>query len=492
MQRQSGILLHPTALPNRLPIGDIGPDALRFVDFLAESGQQVWQVLPLGPTGYGHSPYNALSAFAGNPALISLESLVACGDLRRAELDSAPANSVDFDAAHAIRAALLESAARRFFSRPHSPRHDDYQRFCSEHALWLDDFALFSALRKACDVKPWTAWPKPLRQRQAQALSEAQRHHTDSCRTVCYQQFIFDAQWRALKAYANSKGVRIFGDLPIFVAADSADVWARQELFRLDAEGRPTVVAGVPPDYFSRTGQRWGNPLYRWQRHIADNFNWWLQRFARQAELSDLLRIDHFRGFEACWTIPAGADTAEQGCWQKSPGRELFTCLSRELPQLQIVAEDLGSITPEVERLRDDFGFPGMKILQFAFDSGPDNPYLPANHTRNSVVYTGTHDNDTTLGWWRKLDREQRETVREQLGDKRPEMPWQLIRLAMQSVANLCIIPCQDLLGLGSEARFNRPGRATGNWRWQLSSGQLTDQLTGRLAKLSRKNGRCG
>jgi 4-alpha-glucanotransferase len=489
MQRSSGILLHPTALPGPFRIGDFGKGAFAFVDFLVRAGQSVWQILPLGPTGYGHSPYTALSAFAGNPALIDLRQLVDCCDLDSARLDAAIAEGAgsDFDQTHTLKSTLLQEAGHQFFAKPTAARHHDFSTFCHEQADWLDDFSLFMALRNTFAGQAWYEWPEELRTRQPKALQEWRDKLEGSCQLHNYQQFIFAEQWHKLKTYANSNNVQIFGDIPIFVAYDSADVWANQRLFQLDDQGQATAIAGVPPDYFSATGQRWGNPLYRWDQLAEEDFHWWLKRFENQLQNNDMVRIDHFRGFQACWSIPPCEETAINGRWEEVPGRKLFEKLREQKIALPIIAEDLGVITPEVEQLRDDFGFPGMKILQFAFDSGPENPYLPENHIVNSVVYTGTHDNDTTLGWWRTLTKAQKDRIRDYLGTRHPAMPWELIRLAMASVANLCIIPCQDILSLGKEARFNTPGHAAGNWGWQLKSADLTDELTDRLHKLTEK-----
>jgi 4-alpha-glucanotransferase len=343
------------------------------------------------------------------------------------------------------------------------------------------------ALREEFSGQAWFEWPEDLLTRQQQILNAYRTKFFQRCLLHKYQQFVFADQWAALKGYANDKHIRIFGDIPIFVAYDSVDVWANQHLFQLDEKGRALAVAGVPPDYFSKTGQRWGNPLYRWDRLAEEEFHWWQRRFEHQLKCSDLVRVDHFRGFQACWSIPTMEETAVNGHWEEVPGRELFTKLFSHSDNLPIIAEDLGIITPEVEKLRDDFGLPGMKILQFAFDSGPDNPYLPENHVANSVVYTGTHDNNTTLGWWRGLTKEQKNQVRAYLQLNSPKMPQELIRLAMSSVANLCIIPCQDILGLDSGSRFNTPGRATGNWEWQMKSEVLTEELAEKLFCLTQK-----
>ena len=491
MQRSSGILLHPTSLPGSWPIGDLGEQAFGFVDFLHKAGQSVWQILPLGPPGYGYSPYNTLSAFAGNTALIDLQQLVTGQDLDQAQIQAAVNHCprISISQAHELKQALLEAAARNFFHRRHPERFESFAQFCRENAEWLEDFCLFMALKDSFNGRPWTDWPEGLRQRNE--IAEWQECHTEQCDLYKYQQYVFYEQWDRLKRYANSKKVRIFGDIPIFVAHDSADVWANQRLFQLDTEGQSISVAGVPPDYFSRTGQRWGNPLYSWDDHLAEDFHWWTRRFTHQLRQCDMIRIDHFRGFQACWSIPAHETTAVNGHWEEVPGRRLLEKLQALNPKMPIIAEDLGIITADVEKLRDDFGLPGMKILQFAFDSGPDNPYLPENHPSNSVVYTGTHDNDTTLGWWRSLSKTQKDRVRDYLGKRHPEMPRDLIELAMASQANLCIIPCQDILGLDKSARFNTPGRATGNWQWQLSRDMLTDDLARRMRKLAEKYHRC-
>lgn len=489
MRRSSGILLHPTALPGPFHLGSLGREARLFVDFLNRSGQSVWQVLPLGPTGYGHSPYNALSAFAGNPALIDLRQLVEYGDLDEERLATAIRDSsdIDFLQGHTVKDQLLREAGRTFFARPPADRQRAYQDFCHANTDWLEDYCLFMALRDHFTGRVWSAWPEELRRRETGALRQWRSRLAEDCRLQRYQQFVFAEQWGQLKNYALSNGIRIFGDIPIFVAYDSADVWANQDLFLLDDLGRATMVAGVPPDYFSKTGQLWGNPLYRWERLAAEDYRWWLQRFEHQLQYSDLIRIDHFRGFQACWSVPAGEKTAANGQWVEVPGRALFEKLRTQMGDLPVVAEDLGLITPAVEKLRDEFGFPGMKVLQFAFDSGPDNPYLPENHIANCVVYTGTHDNDTTLGWWQGLSRTDKNKVRDYLGLRRPDMPWAMIRLAAASPANLCIIPCQDILSLGSEARFNTPGHAAGNWSWQMTPAALTGEIADRLARLTEK-----
>jgi len=490
-RRRSGILCHPTSLPGEFGLGDLGPAAERFVEFLARAGQSVWQVLPLGPTGYGHSPYSSFSAFAGNPLLISPERLVAAGDLRIEETGRFRTLQPEADFAHAAacRTELLRLAAERFFSRE-SERRQQFDGFCREQGAWLDDYALFQVLRERFQLRPWNAWPQELVRREPGALQRCREELHQELRLQHYIQFVFFEQWSALKAFANRQGVELFGDLPIFVAYDSAEVWGNQHLFRLDENGQPLVVAGVPPDYFSATGQRWGNPLYDWPAMVQDGFAWWCARLRWNLQLFDLVRIDHFRGFEACWEIPAGEPTAVHGRWVATPGRELFRRLADELGPLPVVAEDLGIITPEVEALRDDCGFPGMKILQFAFDSGPGNPYLPHNHTGNCVVYPGTHDNTTTLGWWQGLDAGGKDRVRAYLGHACRQMPWDLLRVALASVAETCILPLQDILALPAGARMNRPGIAAGNWSWRYAANALDDNLAERLRNETARYGR--
>jgi 4-alpha-glucanotransferase len=491
-QRASGILLHPSSLPGPFGIGDLGNEAWRFVDFLAGSGQSLWQILPLGPTGYGHSPYSALSAFAGNPLLISLERLVEEGDLEPEDLAGVNLDEgkVHFGFIDPFKTRLLRKGARRFSENATERRKADFETFCRQQAGWLEDFALFCALRRKFNDRPWQQWPQDLRKRQPDTLEQARRELADALHCHRYAQFVFFEQWLALRNYANRRRVRILGDLPIFVALDSADVWAQPELFHLDEHLQPIVVAGVPPDYFSDTGQRWGNPLYRWETHQRDDFAWWRNRLDWNLQQCDLLRIDHFRGFVACWAIPAEDKTAVNGQWWDAPGDTLFTSLRHIYPKLPLVAEDLGIITPEVEKLRDRFGLPGMKILQFAFDSGPSNPYLPHNLPVQCVIYTGTHDNNTTLGWWQGLHENLRREVLAYLGHSSADMPWSLIHLAWSSVAQCAICPLQDLLSLDDEARMNHPGRPDANWGWRYLPGALTMKLQQQLADLTRRFGR--
>ena len=491
-RRKSGVLLHPTSLPGPGGIGSLGKDACRFVDFLQSAGQSYWQVLPLGPAAYGNSPYSSYSAFAGNPLLINLETVLAEGDLAKGDLAvTLPAESVDYERVELHKYAVLRKAAASFFAKGDQGRREEFWRFCDGNH-WLHDYGLFMALKEHFQGKSWCDWPVKLARREPQALKEYTEQLGTAIGEQQYLQWQFFKQWGVLKLYANERGVEIIGDIPIFVAFDSADVWAHLELFHLDERGRPTVVAGVPPDYFSKTGQLWGNPLYNWEAIAYHGFGWWIERFRSAFTLYDTVRVDHFRGFEACWEVPAGEKTAVNGRWVKGPGENLFNAVNNALGELPIIAEDLGVITPEVEALRDRFGFPGMKILQFAFGSGPDNIYLPHNHIRECVVYTGTHDNDTTLGWFGKLPVKEQKKVVNYLGTPGEEVAWELIRAALASVATTAIIPLQDLLGLGSEGKMNTPGTSSGNWTWRFPATALSSKLGKRLHELTELYGRAG
>lgn len=485
--RASGVLLHPTSLPGRYGIGELGEEAARFIDFLVASRQRIWQVLPLGPTSYGDSPYQAFSAFAGNPMLISLSQLVADGLLAQDDLSGVPAfspDAVDYGWVISWKKPLLRQAFQNFEAHANPASQREFQTFSSRQAGWLLDFARFMAFKDHFEGKAWGEWDPEIRSRDPKALERLSADLADEIRFQQFLQYVFFKQWGAVKAYANSRGIQVMGDIPIFVAYDSADVWANPELFYLDETGHPTVVAGVPPDYFSETGQLWGNPLYRWDVMKDQEYRWWIQRLSKAMALYDLIRVDHFRGFEAFWEVPAGEETAINGRWVKAPGEDLFETIERELGKLPIVAEDLGVITPEVEALRDRFDFPGMKILQFAF-SDPTNAYLPHNFGANCVVYTGTHDNDTTQGWYDAASVQERDYMRRYVGCDGSDAPWDLIRLGMMSVADRAVFPMQDLLGLGSEARLNTPGRASGNWSWRYPPEVLTDALANRLAELT-------
>lgn len=506
LARSSGILLHPTSLPGPHGVGDLGPDARRFVQFLADARQSVWQVLPLGPTGYGDSPYQCFSAFAGNPLLVSLDDLVAEGWLDAGDLAEAPEFSeseADYGAALAFKRPLLRRAHAGFVARAGAQQRADFDNYCATHAGWLDDFALFMAIKDEHDGLAWNRWEPALATRQPEALATWRGRAAEAIEAHKFAQWMFATQWNALRAACRAQGIRVMGDLPIFVAHDSADVWAHPELFRLALDGRPAFVAGVPPDYFSETGQCWGNPLYRWEMMHASGYRWWIERFRQAFASLDLVRLDHFRGFEAYWEIPGTEETAVNGRWVQGPGARLFEALEQALgPDLPIVAENLGVITPEVEALRARFGFPGMAILQFAFGTDAQaRTFRPHNYERHLVAYTGTHDNDTLQGFWRteagagntstaeELEAE-KERVRAYLdlaeGDAAgAEIHWALIRSLLASVANLTIVPLQDVLGLGSEGRMNLPSRPAGNWRWRFTWDVLGEAERERLRSLT-------
>jgi len=468
--RSSGVILHPTSLPGPHGIGDLGQAAHRFVDWLVEAGQSLWQILPLGPTSYGDSPYQTLSALAGNPLLIDPAALVADGWITEAELTGGPdfpADRVDYGAVIPWKSDLLDLAWDRFSADASDAHRAEFAAFGHDHRAWLDDWTLYIALKEEQEGRPWPEWPAELRGRDRDALLAARERLAHRLGAHAFRQWLFDRQWLALRQYALTRGVRFMGDLPIFVAHDSADVWARPDLFHLDEHGRPRVVAGVPPDYFSETGQLWGNPLYDWDAMAREDYRWWVRRLRASLRHTDLVRIDHFRGFEAYWEVPAEAETAIGGRWVRGPGLGFFESLRRQLGTLPIVAEDLGVITEEVEELRDAFGMPGMKVLQFAWDE-PRNPFQPHNHVANCVVYSGTHDNDPTNGWWRHgCDEDTRERVRDYVGGEVADPAWTFIRMGMQSVAHTFVAPLQDVLGLGREARMNRPGEEIGNWDWR-------------------------
>jgi 4-alpha-glucanotransferase len=492
--RTSGILLHPTCFPGPDGIGDLGEPARQFIDFLAESGQEIWQILPLGPTGYGNSPYMSFSAIAGNPLLISLDVLVEQGWLspedlyRRPEFDP---DFIEFDRAIAWKMPLLRKASQTFQKQASAKQQTQFDSFCHIKAHWLEDFALFMALLEAHPGSVWTDWPKPLRDRDDEALQQARQDLADEIHCQKFMQFEFFRQWTALKEYANQNHVQVFGDVPIYVSFNSSDVWAHPHLFQLDADKQPIAVAGVPPDYFAETGQRWGNPLYDWAALEETGFVWWIIRLREGLELVDLMRIDHFRGFAAYWAVPAEEETAENGEWIEGPGAKLFEAIDSALGNLPIVAEDLGDIDQPVIDLRNQFDFPGMKILHFAFGGGSDNPFLPFNVSPNSVIYTGTHDNDTTLGWYESAPDYERDRLHQYLGCTGSDgVVWDLIRLALGSVANQAIIPLQDLCSLGTDARMNLPGTAEGNWGWRYRPGALAPEYSDRLRSLTQIYGR--
>ena len=499
--RLSGILLHPTSLPGAHGIGELGPEALRFVDFLHGAAQRLWQVLPLGPTGYGDSPYQCFSAFAGNPLLVSFDLLVEQGLLTAADVAGAslPAGHVDYGAVLAYKLPRLETAYQRARARPEVM--EVFEAFCREKAAWLDDYALYMAIKEAHDNVAWTDWESDIRSRRPRAVQRWRKEKAEAIRAREFAQYLFFTQWAAVKEAAHARGIEVMGDIPIFVAHDSADVWAHPDLFQLDKDGRPRAVAGVPPDYFSATGQLWGNPLYRWDEMARQGYAWWRDRFKATFELVDRVRLDHFRGFEAYWEIPAGEETAVKGRWVKGPGAALFDALGKELGVLPIVAENLGVITPEVEALRERYHFPGMAILQFAWGSDPQgSTFIPHNYPRHVVVYTGTHDNDTTVGWWtagvgdstrtrEEVEREH-DFARRYMNTDGREIHWDFIRTVLASVAETAIVPLQDVLGKGSEARMNLPGRPSGNWRWRFTAGEPTAEAQRRLRLYTETYGR--
>ena len=489
MERSAGILLHPTSLPGPYGIGSLGTNARQWIDRIAAAGVRWWQILPLGPTGYGHSPYQCYSAFAGNALLIDPDELAQTGLLETDELPApvAQTGAVDYDAVQRQQTVLLKKAFSRF--RP----HEAYKRFCDAHTDWLDDYALFMALHSYFNDRDWSDWPEGIRLRDPEAIARYTSLLEDEIAYHRFVQYSFYRQWSALKTYAAKLGVGIIGDLPIYVAMNSADVWAHPEYFQLDDALAPLCVAGVPPDYFSATGQRWGNPLFDWKALEAEGFAWWIARMKASLELYDIVRIDHFRGFESYWSIPASEETAINGMWVKGPGRKLFDAFTKALgTQLPIIAEDLGIITPEVEALRDAYGLPGMKVLQFAFGGDASNPYLPHNHIPNCVVYTGTHDNDTTNGWFYAQPPEEKTRAHAM---RYLHCGWDafhksLNRTALASTAALAILPLQDLLGLGSDARMNTPGTTQGNWKWRVTRQQLDDAPWEELEALCELYGR--
>ena len=488
-QRSSGILLHPSSLPSRGGIGDFGPAAYEFLDFLAAARQKLWQVLPLGPTGIGNSPYSSTSAFAGNPLLISLELLAEHGFLAKDRLASPfkPVAQVDFAAVQSYKMPLLRDAARNFLANANPEQRNAFQRFRDENRYWLDGFVLFDVLRQRYKEATWSSWAPELIHREPAALDRV-RHEAAAdldCERVI--QFFFFEQWSALRSACHSKGIQIVGDIAIFVSYDSADVWTHPDIFYLRSDSQPEFVAGVPPDAFSKTGQRWGNPLYRWGALQQRGYDWWVERIRGTLRTCDIVRLDHFRGFEKYWEIPATDPTAERGRWMPGPADDLFNALRHHLGEVPFIAEDLGFITPEVHALRERLRVPGMKVLQFGFSDPGAHMYLPHRYDSNSVVYTGTHDNDTTMGWWRngasEAERAAAAAYLACAGDG--DIPWALIRAAETSVADLCIVPIQDVLGLGSEARMNVPSHADGNWRWRLLPDQLTSGLAQKLAELT-------
>ena len=481
--RRAGILLHISSLPGEGGNGDFGQQAYNFIDFLNNSGVTVWQTLPLGMPHDDGSPYQCLSAHAGNPAFIDISWLEKRGWLQVGETET-PANDAF------TKSCLVTKAFCGFMSLASKEDQNDFEFFCQKMEGWLDDFALYFSLRQEFGKQCWNQWPKILKNRDPIAIKEAEHRLKSLIESVKFEQFVFFKQWAELRNYAREKSVLLFGDIPIFVSYDSSDVWANREVFKLEKSGEMSVVAGVPPDYFSETGQRWGNPHYDWKYLKKTGFKWWIDRIKTQDELFDILRIDHFRGLESAWEIPADEETAINGQWVVAPGKALLKAIEKECSSLSLVAEDLGIITDEVDELRNSFDLPGMKILQFAFDGNSDNFYLPHNHEKNSVVYTGTHDNDTTLGWFNSLGDHEKHRIYEYLGFSSVGMPSVLVGVALASVANLVIIPMQDILELSSEHRMNIPGTSEGNWGWRFDWSQLTEEKAGRLGRLIKMFGR--
>lgn len=487
-ERAGGIILHPTSLPGPYGIGDLGPGAKGWVDFLDETGCGLWQVLPLGPTGYGDSPYQCFSAFAGNPYLISPQKLLEEGLLRiddLLDLPDFPVDRVDYGKVIPWKLDLLDRAFARFQGAAFKDLREEFDQFQEKHQYWLEDFAMFMALKEVFGGGSWIHWPAPYRNREGKALFDAAKDYVIEIQKQKFRQFIFFRQWELLRKYANERQIKIIGDIPIFVAHDSAEVWAKPELFFLDADGNPSVVAGVPPDYFSETGQLWGNPLYRWERHKEDDYHWWVNRIKAVLELVDIVRLDHFRGFSGYWEIPYGQPTAEKGRWVRGPGIGFFTILQHQLGDLPIIAEDLGVITRDVEYLRDYFGLPGMRIIQFAFHGDPSEPFLPHNHIKDCVVYTGTHDNDTSLGWYQRVPESEKDFYRRYLGRNGDEIAWDFIRAAWSSVACFSLAPMQDFLNLGNEARMNYPGNPSGNWAWRMKEKDFNKDLALRIKEFN-------
>lgn len=491
--RSSGILLHPTSLPGPFGSGDFGSASFQFVDWLSKAGQTLWQMLPLSEVGSGNSPYMSSSAFAGNLLLIDLEELAKQGWLTPEEIQPISGfnpERVDYGVVKPYRIERLRLASERFFATDNKKSRTAYLEFCRQESSWLDDYALFMTIGGHEQWKEWSAWPQPLASRDPQSLASFEKQNAKEIGFWKFCQWCFSRQWFALKEYANKHGVRIVGDVPIFVAYQSADVWAHQDLFELDDKGRPTVVAGVPPDYFSETGQLWGNPLYRWDAHEQSGYAWWIERMKHALRFFDLVRVDHFRGFANYWAVPATAKTAIEGKWMPGPSDKLFEAFQQAIGHLPIIAEDLGLITPDVIELRDRFGLPGMRILQFAFGEDERNYFLPHHYVANCVAYTGTHDNDTSVGWWNAARDHEKSFAQRYLNFDGNEINWQMISILSASAANTVIYPLQDIIGLNSEHRMNMPGTSEGNWAWRFSWGQLQPWHTDRLRELSLRHGR--
>ena len=493
--RSCGILLHPTSLPGHYGIGDLGHSAYQFVDYLAASQQSLWQILPLGPTGYGDSPYQCFSAFAGNPLLISPDKLIEAGYLPADAVNFVPpfpTRKVDYGWVIDYKNKLFAQAFAHFQEKGTAGQKAAYHQFCQDNQSWLDDFALFMALKMEYMQQGgvWNTWPEPIAQHKPEAIARWTKEKAAEISRHKFLQFVFFEQWLSLKSYANEKGIKIVGDAPIFVAYDSADVWANPDLFYLNEDGSPKVIAGVPPDYFSETGQRWGNPLYNWPQMKQNGYAWWMSRLQAIFTQVDIVRLDHFRGFEAYWEIPAEEETAVIGQWVKGPGKDFFHAMQEKMGDLPIIAEDLGVITPEVEALRDDFDFPGMKILQFAFGGEKNSNFLPHTYPHNCVVYTGTHDNETTVGWYQNATLAEQDHVRRYMSSDGHDIAWEMIRLAFSSVADMAVVPLQDHMKLDNSARMNFPGKASSYWQWRFTPEMLTGEIQMRLVELTELYGR--
>lgn len=489
-KRSCGILLHPTSLPGKYGIGDIGKEAFKFIDFLEKAGQKIWQILPLGPTGYGNSPYQCYSSLAGNPLLISLEELVEKKLLSKQDVDNQDLfnfteNQVNFEDVQLYKNLLLQKAYNNFTSSEFEADQNGFDLFCKNKCNWLDDYALFMALKKYFNDLPWYEWADDFKLRNAEALNFYKQKLKNEIALQQFIQYLFFSQWEAVRLYANTKGIKIIGDIPLYVSFDSADVWIYPEYFLLDEHRNPISVSGVPPDYFSKTGQLWGNPVYNWEVLEKNQFSWWVNRIQENLKLYDIIRVDHFRGLSAYWAIPFGDETAINGEWIDAPGKQLFDTLLCKLGDLPLIAEDLGAITPEVEQLRDTFDFPGMKILQFAFDSDEANEYLPHTYIKNCIAYTGTHDNNTVRGWWNSTTEENKQHVLDYLNCSENDVCWTLIRAVWSSVANITIVPLQDLLELGEEGRMNTPGATANNWLWRFREDSLTNKLAEKMKKIT-------
>ena len=491
--RKSGILLPVSSLPSKYGIGTFSKEAYEFVDFLERAGQGFWQILPLGPTGYGDSPYQSFSTFAGNPYYIALEDLAEKGWLTKEECEECDVGGdngyVDYEKIYLSRFRIL----RKAYERSSIGKEEDFHRFQEENRFWLEDYGLYMAVKNSFGARSWTEWEEDIRVRKPEAVEAYKEKYKEEIEFYQFQQYLFAKQWLALKAYANKKGIQIIGDIPIYVALDSADTWAAPELFQLDEECRPIGVAGCPPDAFSATGQLWGNPLYRWEYHKETGYEWWMRRIAYCYRLYDVVRIDHFRGFDEYYFIPYGDDTAEFGHWEKGPGYDIFKTMKEKVGKKPVIAEDLGYLTPSVLKLVKKTGYPGMKVLQFAFDDSEDSDYLTHKYNSNAVVYTGTHDNDTTVGWYGTLNRRDRAFAKRYLNIRSTkEIHWEFIRAALSSVADTAVIPMQDYLGLGAEARINIPSTLGDNWKWRLKKGQLDEGLAKRIREMTKLYGRLG